>query len=98
MGGKSLIDLGGHKVIAAAAESLGVIYNKDVFTKNGITVHEGETSASATNGLVEANNKITDVYTDGLTLQSYKRIATQLNAVSGLSAFYSTSKTDAGNI
>lgn len=94
-------DLGSKKVLPAASESLGVVYNKDVFQKNGITVHEGEDDGTgATDGITtdSSSHKITDVYTNDLTLDSYKALATQLNAVSGVDGFYSTTKTDAGNI
>lgn len=98
----STITLGGKKVIPSVSESLGVIYNKDLFNELKITVQEGKSmSPTVSDDGVEANaaNDALTVWTSDLTAAGFAELATYIRTKKGsVAPFYSTSKTQAGNI
>ncbi|WP_391591597.1 Extracellular solute-binding protein [[Mycoplasma] cavipharyngis] len=106
--GQFVVD--GKHFMPQAVESFGIIYNKDVFARANITVHEGKsfkdinpngTEPMSFNGVEEKNNsggtKTYNVYTSDLKKEGFEKINQVLES-NNIKPFYSTAKTEASNI
>ncbi|WP_391591598.1 Extracellular solute-binding protein [[Mycoplasma] cavipharyngis] len=101
--------IGSKHFMHQAIESFGIIYNKDVFARANITVHEGKsfkdinlnTNEPANfNGVEEKtinNTKTYNVYTSDLQKEGFEKIITILKT-NNIKPFYSTAKTESSHI
>ena len=96
----------GKQTMSAASEGFGLIYNKDLFEKLNINVHEGEETPSSIT--IDDNNpedgiygdEKKDVYTSDLTKEGFEELANFIETTkdSDIKPFYPLSKTGEGNI